>query len=129
MTIPGDETWLDEAAGRLVRPYAISNGRTKPTRPLDLMSVVGATGLEPATPLDIEHATALNLCRIPVPVAEISARMRLPLTVTKILLCDLIEAGAATTRPARPADYAPDPPDPTDPTLLQEVLDGLRRRR
>ena len=48
MTAAGDGPWLDDAAGRLVRPFTVSNGRTRPTVALDLMSQVMATG---ATPL------------------------------------------------------------------------------
>jgi hypothetical protein len=111
--------WLDDDAGRLVRPYVISNGRTEPTRRLDLLSVVRATGVAGPSALDVEHARALDLCHAPASVAEIAARLGLPLSVTKILICDLIDSGAAAT--TRRDDLA-------DHVLLQEVLDGLRRR-
>ena len=39
-----DEHWLDEAAGRLVRPYTVSNGRTQPSTRMELLSMVMATG-------------------------------------------------------------------------------------
>lgn len=48
MTAAGDGPWLDDAAGRLVRPYTVSNGRTRPTTALDLMSQVMATGATPS---------------------------------------------------------------------------------
>lgn len=48
MTAAGDGPWLDDAAGRLVRPFTVSNGRTRPTVALDLMSQVMATGATPS---------------------------------------------------------------------------------
>ncbi|MEV0110076.1 DUF742 domain-containing protein [Nocardia sp. NPDC050799] len=53
-------------------------------------------------------------------VAEVSAQLRLPLIVTKILICDLIDAGYLTYRASAPAD------SPRDPLLLQAVLNGIR---
>jgi hypothetical protein len=114
--------WLDEDAGRLVRPYAISNGRTSPTRELDLLSMVVATSKAGTAQLDLEHAHALDLCRLPTPVAEVAARLRLPLMITKVLLSDLIDSGAATARPPRQPDV-----DPRDGVLLKVVLNGLRQ--
>ncbi|MFF3905902.1 DUF742 domain-containing protein [Streptomyces sp. NPDC001848] len=122
VTAAGDGPWLDDAAGRLVRPYTISNGRTRPTAALDLMSQVMATGSTPRGALGPEHAQALGLCRSPVPVAEVAAHLRLPAAVTKVLLSDLVDCGALTTRP--PAHHH----NPTDRSLLEAVLDGLRRQ-
>lgn len=48
MAAAGDGPWLDDAAGRLVRPFTVSNGRTRPTIALDLMSQVMATGATPS---------------------------------------------------------------------------------
>jgi len=44
MTVQDSGSWLDGDAGRLVRPYTVSNGRTSPTAKLDLLSMVMATG-------------------------------------------------------------------------------------
>ncbi|MFE6282109.1 DUF742 domain-containing protein [Streptomyces sp. NPDC057877] len=122
MAAAGDGPWLDDAAGRLVRPYAVSNGRTRPSTVLDLMSQVMATGATPLGYLGPEHAQVLNLCRAPVPVAEVAAHLKLPVAVTKVLLADLLDSGALTTKP--PAFHH----NPTDRALLEAVLDGLRRQ-
>ncbi len=122
MAAAGDGPWLDDAAGRLVRPFTVSNGRTKPTVALDLMSQVRATGSPPLGYLGPEHAQALDLCRAPVPVAEVAAHLRLPAAVTKVLLADLVDCGALTTKP--PEFHH----NPTDRALLEAVLDGLRRQ-
>ncbi|MGX2993499.1 DUF742 domain-containing protein [Streptomyces sp. JNUCC 64] len=116
-----DGPWLDEAAGRLVRPYTVSNGRTRPTTSFDLMSQVMSTGATPLGRLGPEHAQVLALCDAPVSVAELAAQLRLPAAVTKVLLSDLVDCGALTTKP--PAFFH----NPTDRSLLEAVLDGLRR--
>jgi hypothetical protein len=121
MTVYDGASWLDEEAGRLVRPYAISNGRTIPTQELDLLSMVMATGRRDRAQLDLEHAQALDLCRVPTPVAEVAGRLRLPLMITKVLLSDLIDTGAATARP--PGSGA----NMESRDLLEVVLNGLRR--
>ena len=122
MTVPRDESWLDGDDGRLVRPYTVSNGRTSPGVSLDLLSMVASTGEAPPSPLEPDHEQALALCREPMSVTDIAARLRLPVAVTKIVVSDLIEWGAATTEPPRPAD------EPTDRVVLERVLNALQRR-
>ncbi|MGR8007133.1 DUF742 domain-containing protein [Streptomyces hypolithicus] len=119
---PQDGPWLDDDAGRLIRPYTVSDGRTRPTAALDLLSLVRATGTEPLIALSPEHSQALGLCAGPTSVAEIAAFLRLPVVVTKVLLSDLLDCGAVTTHAPRFDDQ------PTDLSLLEAVLDGLRRR-
>ncbi|MBB4934534.1 putative transcriptional regulator [Lipingzhangella halophila] len=114
--------WLDHDAGRLVRPYTVSAGRTSPTNELDLVSMVRSTGRVRQAQLAPEHAQALGLCQDPTSVAEVAARLHLPAVVTKILLSDLVDCGAVTTRPS--AAMA----SPTDINVLEAVLDGLRKR-
>jgi hypothetical protein len=118
----GEPSWLDADAGRLVRPYTVSGGRTKPTVALDLLSMVRATGRSLKSDLSPEHTLALDLSRAPVTVAEIGAHLKLPVAVAKILLSDLIDQGAVTARPPDPAA------DPADRDILQRVLDGLHKR-
>ena len=55
-------------------------------------------------------------------VAELAAHLRLPAAVTKVLLSDLVDCGALTTK--SPAHHH----NPTDRSLLEAVLDGLRRQ-
>ncbi|MBP0457228.1 MULTISPECIES: DUF742 domain-containing protein [Streptomyces] len=122
MPAPKDGPLLDGAAGRLVRPYTVSGGRTRPAVALDLLTLVISTGSAPDGPLGPEHGQVLGLCPAPTPVAEIAGRMGLPATVTKILLADLVQCGAIRVRP--PSRFR----DPTDQLLLEAVLDGLRRQ-
>jgi hypothetical protein len=116
-----DEEWLDADAGRLVRPYAVSDGRTRPANKLDMLSMVMARVSAPTIDMGPDHALALTMCEHPVSVAEIAARLRLPAAVTKIIISDLMDSGAVITRsPSAPAAHP-------DPSLLQAVLDGLQK--
>ncbi|MEU8893100.1 DUF742 domain-containing protein [Streptomyces sp. NPDC048442] len=122
MAAPQDGPWLDDAAGRLIRPYTVSNGRTRPSTELDLLTMVMATGAALPMHLGPEHLTALGLCDDPMSVAEIAAHLRLPAVVTKVVLSDLVDCGAVLTH----APILQHPP--TDRDLLEAVLDGLRRQ-
>jgi hypothetical protein len=120
------DRWLDHEAGPVVRPYALTGGRTAPAGDtvLDLITVVAASGPPPApgrSPgLAPEHRRLLRLCQQPVTVADVTADVELPLGVVRILLADLIQENLIAVRP-RPA-VRPQ----ASHNLLQEVLDGLR---
>jgi hypothetical protein len=118
--------WLDREAGPVVRPYALTGGRTDPVGDtlLDLIAVIAASGPAP-TPaespgLSPEHRKLLALCQLPITVADAAADMTLPLGVVRVLLADLIQEDMITVLPPRAAR----PQVSTD--LLKEVLDGLR---
>jgi len=113
------ETWYDDAAGPLVRPYAITRGRTRSSRiELDLMTIVVAVAIErPSTGLEPEARRILELCAEPISIAEVSAALKVPLGVVKVLVGDLIERGQMIYR----AGITP------APDVLQAVLDGIRR--
>jgi len=122
MSISGDDGWLDGDSGRLIRPYAVTNGRTSASIKLDLLSMVVATGTGAYNTLEPDHMQALGLCLRPASVAEIAARLRLPAAITKVLLADLVECGAVRTATPQPAS------DTSNRVLLERLLDGLQRR-
>jgi hypothetical protein len=118
-----EPAWVDEAAGRVVRPYAVTHGRTQPARgDFDLITQVTATGPTPQTEDagQPEHTTILRLCQNPRSVAEVATRLDLPVGTVRVLLGDLLDRGLIRARP-------PDPiaPLPTD-HVFKAVLDGLR---
>ncbi len=116
-----DEDWLDADAAPLVRPYAAVGGRTRPTHRLDMITmIVTADGPSPAG-TGPYHAQALALCAQPSSIAEISAGLRLPAAVTKIIVSDLMDSGAVTTRDPSPFVGAQ-----PDRDILQAVLNGLQ---
>ncbi|GHD33057.1 hypothetical protein GCM10007147_37290 [Nocardiopsis kunsanensis] len=111
-------------AGPLVRPYTMTKGRTRPTGQggrLDLITLVVAVSEGEEEGREPEHGAILRLCRRPVSVAEISARLDIPLTVVRVLLSDLLAEGDLRTRAAPPVTELP------EKKVLQAVLDGIRR--
>ena len=120
------DRWVDREAGRVVRPYALTGGRTDPAggAVLDLISVVVAAGPPPTAAasrrLSPEHRKLIALCQEPMTVADAAADMALPLGVVRVLLADLIQQKLITLQPRRTARPQ------TNPDLLREVLNGLR---
>ncbi|HEX8867576.1 MAG TPA: DUF742 domain-containing protein [Lentzea sp.] len=122
MSPRSSDWWYDEAAGPLVRPYALVSGRTRPTwGRLNLATQVRAIRTTSDTSaLSVEHLEILKMCRKPLSVAEVAAYLHAPLVVAKVLLSDLIQRGDVITSDASRMAVAP------DRNLLQKVLDGVR---
>jgi len=119
-----DDHWLDEEAGPVVRPYALTRGRTRPSgETLDLIAIITAVrGVQvDAASLDPEHLAVLRLCRLPASVADLAADLDLPLGVVRILLGDLQERSLVAIHHPIPPARLP------DVQILKEVVDGLRR--
>ncbi|MCI2423605.1 DUF742 domain-containing protein [Saccharopolyspora sp. K220] len=107
----------------LVRPHVVTGGRAHPTRnTFDLVTLVTAARNE-ILGLSPEQQRVMRLCRGgALSVVEIAGRLALPISVTKVLLGDLLDSGHITTRTPRAQ------PDAPNLDILQEVLDGLRAR-
>ncbi|MBX6390209.1 MAG: DUF742 domain-containing protein [Frankia sp.] len=111
------------------RLYTITGGRSRAhTDVFDLVTLVVAES-EPTPGMQSEHTRILRMCRAPRAVVEISAALRLPISVTRILLCDLLDAGRITVRqPTRSAGAQESLGLPfAHPDVLKEVLVGLRQ--
>ncbi|NJP68257.1 DUF742 domain-containing protein [Streptomyces spiramenti] len=126
--------WFDEDAGPVVRPYAMTRGRTRVAggERLDLIALVtaligggqelpadatlpGGQGLAP------EHGEILYRCRrVSESVAELATGLDLPVGVVRVLISDLLEAGLVRVSHPIPAAQLP------DENILREVIDGLR---
>ena len=108
--------------GRLVRPYTVTGGRTRPTyADLELETLVSTTSLGETSPdLSLERRSIALLCRDILSIAEISARLDLPLGVARVLVGDMAEEGLVQVH--RPAQVG----DRPDLALLERVLYGLR---
>ncbi|WP_431984575.1 DUF742 domain-containing protein [Streptomyces qinglanensis] len=139
--------WFDDAAGPVVRPYAMTRGRTRSggtDTQLDLIALViadddddaaddDADGAEPGAlsaaedklladhSFVPEHHDIVLLCRrSPLSVAEVAAELDLPVGVVRVLIGDLLEAALVrVTRPVPPAELP-------DESILREVINGLR---
>jgi Protein of unknown function (DUF742) len=118
-----DERWLDAEAGPVVRPYALTRGRTRHTgEAFDLVATVVSTDLRITDPSSLgpEHFSVLQLAHNPTTVADIASDVDLPLGVVRILLADLRELGLVVIR--TPVTMA----ERVDKHTLMEVLNGLR---
>lgn len=126
-TGPGTPRWYDADAGPVVRPYAMTRGRTSSAsrHRLDLIAVVVT---EPAADdpgrdqtLSPEHVEIVELCSdMPQSIAELAAGLDLPVGVVRVLVGDLVEDELVhVTRPVPPAELP-------DVNILREVINGLR---
>jgi len=117
------EPELDE--GPLIRPYAMTGGRTRPRYQLAIEALVSTTTPpERFASLLPEHQRICHLCQEIKSVAEISALLTIPLGVARILVADLAESGlVAIHQPAAGGESGGTP----DVTLLERVLSGLRK--
>lgn len=119
----GRESWYDDEAGPLVRPYAVTRGRTRSARhDLNMITLVIASA-DGHPVMEPEYTEILRICQQPLSIAELSAMLGLPLAVIKILVADLIEGGLLIFR-SPPSSTNTETPDMK---TLQAVLDGIRR--
>jgi hypothetical protein len=124
--VPAGDKWRRRDSGPVVRPYAVTGGRTEPAdgEVLDLLTAVVAAKRSVAADdlarLTPEHRRILGLCGQQVTVADLGADTALPLGVVRVLLADLIMQGAILVVRQRPAS------ERTGNDVLQEILNGLR---
>ena len=119
-----DDRWLDDAAGPVVRPYAITGGRTQAAEStLELVAMVATTerGLAMIDQIDGEHQDIVRRCRRPLSIAELSAHLNIPLGVGRVLVSDLLEQGLVVVRRPAPRHRM------SDEALLEKVMNGLRQ--
>lgn len=129
------DRWFDDAAGPVVRPYAMTRGRTHAGTAgvrLDLIALVIADeagngdgpecdGVLEDHSLAPEHVDIVRLCRRESQsVAELAAELDLPVGVVRVLVGDLLDSGLVrVARPVPPAELP-------DENILREVINGLR---
>jgi hypothetical protein len=116
-----DGLLFDDDAGPLVRAFAVTSGRTRPSRYLDMVTLVMTVSLKVAPPSP-EHRAILRMCAAPRSVAEIASTLNLPLVAAKVLISDLVELGGVVFKTPLTSD------DPGfDRELIRTVIDGVRR--
>lgn len=112
------------------RLYTVTQGRTLvEDNPFDLVSLI-VSERDPAPGMQSEHARILRTCRDPTAVVELSSDLRLPVSVVKVLLLDLLDTGSITVR--HPVSGVTSPADPAgmqlpDREVLKQVLLGLEK--
>ena len=123
----GSSHWFDDEAGPVVRPYAMTRGRTSHAAQhrLDVIALVVSEAqgddFEADPSLSPEHVDIVELCRdTPQSVAELAAGLDLPVAVVRVLVGDLMDGELVqVTRPVPTAE-------PVDESILRNVISGLR---
>ncbi|OBK99164.1 DUF742 domain-containing protein [Mycobacterium sp. 1165178.9] len=89
------ETWPAHRKGNLVRPYTLTSGRTDTKVDLPLEAPIQSlqAGLTHRWPPNDPRGRIIQLCVDSPSVAEISARLDLPLGVARVLVGDLVLSG------------------------------------
>ncbi len=101
MTTPDDQP---VPGRRRVRPYAMTGGRTRPTHDtLEIEALVATTSVGEQTPkLTVEQRAIAALCHDLLSIAEVAARLHLPLGVIRVLVGDMADEDLVVVyRPAR----------------------------
>ncbi|WP_184539267.1 DUF742 domain-containing protein [Streptosporangium becharense] len=108
---------------RLIRPYAVTGGRTAPRMQLALEALVSSATFASVdlSTLSTEYQAIITLSRQVRSVAELAALLRMPLGVTRVLIADMAAEGLVQIH--QPSLDAGKP----DLNLLERVLSGLRR--
>ncbi|GAA2650358.1 DUF742 domain-containing protein [Paractinoplanes durhamensis] len=116
---PGREMSPADEQTTTLRPFVITSGRTDGADP-DIGMETQVTVNHAAAPVRLspEMRAIVALCGDPLSVAEISARLRLHLGVTRILVGDLRAAGQL--------DVHVLDNDTPDPETIMRVIRGLR---
>jgi hypothetical protein len=105
------------------RLYTVTGGRSRADESAFDMVTLIVSECDPTPGMQSEHAKILRLCHRPLAVVEISSHLGLPVSVVKILLCDLLDTGRITARhphAARPGGRLP------EPETLKKVLVALQ---
>jgi hypothetical protein len=104
---PGEPTLRPDPlrpATSAVRPYLLTGGRARPDSGLEIEAQVVTTpaGEDALERYRYEQREIVLLCREPLAVAEIAARLSLHLGVARVLVGDLVACGhLAARRPDR----------------------------
>ena len=112
--------------GRQPRPYAATGGRTRaPGGTIGFDTQITAHHSAHGRLLSDQHQGVLAACATPAAVAELSARLNLPVGVVTVLVDDLVAARLVQAQ--APFDVASD--SNVSHELLRRVREGLIQSR
>ncbi|MFD4369327.1 DUF742 domain-containing protein [Rhodococcus sp. NPDC058521] len=119
-----DQNYESSSGPNIVRPYALTSGRTRPAVELALEALIQALphSADREWELDDVNAAIVALCKESPSVAEIAARVGMPLGVARVLVADLVESGHLQIL----ATLKEDSTDSERRELIERVLSGLR---
>lgn len=110
----------------MVPNYALTAGRTRSVRmdlPIEALVTATELGLAALAGMSPEHRTIVQAATTPVSLAEVGARLGVPVGVARVLVADLAaDDHLAVHLPLVGADGRP------RRELLERLLDGLRAR-
>ena len=112
-----------EPRGQLIRPYAVTRGRTEPSRDIAIEAVLTTTarGRAQAALGGREKYRIAGMCDgRALSLAEIASYSRVPLGVARVLVADMTDEGLLHLHEADPAEGRTEWMD-----LLGDVLRGL----
>lgn len=115
----------EDPRGALVRPYAVTRGRTEPRQDIAIEAVLVASTAavqESRFAGHDKHRIATVCDNRAQSLAEIAAYTRLPLGVARVLVADMVAEGLLTLHSAAPVEAYEERME-----LLERVLSGLRR--
>jgi hypothetical protein len=115
----------EDPRGALVRPYAVTRGRTEPLRDIAIEAVLltTAAGVQEARFAGHDKHRIAAVCEgRPQSLAEIAAYTRLPLGVARVLVADMVTDGLLALHGAALPEVYEERME-----LLERVLSGLRR--
>jgi hypothetical protein len=107
----------------LFRPYTVTGGRAEPRYHMAMETLVSSSSMmeDELALLTPEQEAIIRLCRSFRSVAEISALLRVPLGVARVLVADMADEGMVKLHQPRLDQGQP------DLNMLERVLSGLRR--
>lgn len=109
-----------DRTGRLIRPYAMTGGRTTADAEISLEAQIQAStrASQHLGAYRWEAAKVVELVQTPMALIEIAARLQIPIGVARVLVADLLNDGAVVLHvPQKTQSFA---------SLLERVLDGVR---
>jgi len=121
---PDDNVPAEDDEDFLVRPYAVTRGRTEAQYHLEIEAIVETNRYDPRELplLSPECRAIMELCRNWRSVAEVSAVLQMPLGVARILIADLAVEGLVRINQLEHTQGGR-----MDVKLLERVLSGLRK--
>jgi hypothetical protein len=100
---PGSDAGDPSVDGVLVRPFLLTGGRTRPLHDgLRVETLVSALPAALSAPLRFELRRIVELCQVPLSVAEVAVQLGVPLGVARVLVADLATEGFVSC--AEPAE-------------------------
>lgn len=105
-----------------VRPYALTGGRTRTRHHLLVETLISVPEFDPALAESLmpeSRAIYTRACQR-LSIAELSAKLDLPLGVVRVLISDLAAQGAVFIHPTAYAYQ-------NNPQVLERILDGLKQ--